>query len=38
MHQKHLESLKSQLNDYNVDPSEGSSAICLSTGQEIDLQ
>ena len=37
MHQKHAENLKSQLTDYNVDSFEDSSAICISTGQEIDF-
>ena len=37
MHQKHVENLESQLKDYNVDPLGDTSAICISTGQEIDF-
>ena len=37
MHQKHLERLKSQLKDYNLDHLEANSAIYLSTSQEIDF-
>ena len=37
MHQKHVENLKSELKDYNVDPFEDSSAICISKGQEINF-
>ena len=37
MHQKHVENLRSQLKDHNVDPFDDSSAICVSTGQEIDF-
>ena len=37
MHEKHVENLKSQLKDYNLYPFEVSSAICISTGQEIDF-
>ena len=37
MHPKHDENLKSQWKDYHVDLSEDSSAICISTRQEIDF-
>ena len=37
MHQKHVENLKSQLKDYKVDPSEDSSSIGISAGQEISF-
>ena len=37
MYRKHDESLKSQLKDYNIDPFEDSSAICINTGQEINF-
>ena len=37
MHQKHVENLRSQLKDHNVDPFDDSSAICVSSGQEIDF-
>ena len=37
MYRKHDESLKSQLKDYNIDPFEDSSAICINTSQEINF-
>ena len=37
MHAKHDENLKSQWKDYHVDLSEDSSAIYISTRQEIDF-
>ena len=37
MHQKHAENLKLQLKDYNGDPFEKISEICISTGQEINF-
>ena len=35
MHQKLVEKLNSELKDYNEEPFEVSSAICISTGREI---
>ena len=37
MHQKHAENLKLQLKDYDGDPFEEISEICISTGQEINF-